>query len=145
MQRRGFGVLARLRSLPAKADEFRSRLRELAGLTRHERGCISCEMIENACDATEYTLLEEWSDEESHYKHFCMARIQEALRFFPNLLSGELDPHKYAVALNMVRYGTNSYSLAECQLGALPSYELDSGCSAQTSPAMEQQEVYGEE
>ncbi len=108
--RPSFRVVARLRGLPAKADELRGRLRDLAGLTRLQQGCISCELIENACDVTEYTLLEEWSDEASHKAHFGMRRIQEVLRFFPNLLSCELDAQRYALALNAVRYGTNSYS-----------------------------------
>lgn len=109
-----FGVVARIRGLPEKADELRRRLNDLAGLTRHEDGCISCEMIENECDSTEFTLLETWSDEEAHNVHFGANRIQNALQFLPSLLSRELDLHKHVLRSNAVRYGTNSYSLAVC-------------------------------
>jgi quinol monooxygenase YgiN len=112
-ERRGsFGVVARLRGLPEKADELRRRLHDLTGLTQHENGCISCEMIENGCDSTEFTLLQEWSDEKAHNAHFGTRLIQNAMKFFPNLLSDELDLRKRVVRLNAVRYGTNSYCLA---------------------------------
>ncbi len=107
-----FGVVARMRCLPEKADELRRRLHDLMGLTQHENGCISCEMIENGCDSTEFTLLEEWSDERAHNAHFATNLIRNALAFLPNLLSGELDLNKHVLRLNAVRYGTNSYCLA---------------------------------
>jgi quinol monooxygenase YgiN len=109
-----FGVIAHIRCLPGRADELRRRLDDLICATRREDGCISCEMIENGCDSTEFTLLEEWSDEEAHDVHFKTNRIKNALQFLPDLLSGELDLHKHVLRLNAVRYGTNSYSLAVC-------------------------------
>lgn len=111
-KRSSFGVIARIRGLPEKADELRRRLLDLAGLTRQEDGCISCEMIENELDSTEFTLLEEWSDEEVHNAHFGTDPIQNALHFLPSLLSGELNLHKHVLRLNAVKYGTNSYGLA---------------------------------
>jgi quinol monooxygenase YgiN len=107
--RSSFGVVARMRALPEKADELRGRLKDLMGLTQHADGCISCEMIENGCDSTEFTLLEEWSDEEAHNAHFGTNPIQNAMNFLPNLLSGELDLRKHVLRWNTVRYGTNSY------------------------------------
>jgi quinol monooxygenase YgiN len=107
-----FGVIARIRGLPENADELRHRLRELVNLTRAENGCLSCKMIENDCDSTEYTLLEEWLDEEAHNAHFCTSLIQNAMKFFPSLLSAELDPRKHVLRLKSIRYGTNSYCLA---------------------------------
>jgi quinol monooxygenase YgiN len=69
-------------------------------------------MIENGCDSTEFTLLEEWSDEEAHNAHFGTDSTQSAMKFFPSLLSAELDLHKHVLRLNSVKYGTNSYCLA---------------------------------
>ena len=114
IDRNSFGVIAHIRGLPGKADELRRRLDDLICVTRREDGCISCEMIENGCDSTEFTLLEEWSDEEAYDVHFKTNRIKNALRFLPNLLSGELDLHKHVLRLNAVKYGTNSYSLEVC-------------------------------
>ena len=109
-----FAVMAKIRGLPEKADELRLRLIDLVRLTRNENGCLSCEMIENGCDATEFTLLEEWSNEDAHNAHFGTSRIKNVLKLLPNLLSGELDLRKHILRLNAVRYGTNSYSQAEC-------------------------------
>lgn len=107
-----FAVVARIRGLPEKANELRRRLHDLTGLTLHEDGCISCEMIENGCDSTEFTLLEGWSDEEAHNAHLSNNRIHNTMKFFPSLLSGELDLCRYVLRLNAIRYGTNSYCLA---------------------------------
>jgi len=107
-----FAVVARIRGLPEKVDELRRCLLDLVRLTRNESGCLSCELIENGCDPTEFTLLEEWLDERVYNAHFGADSIQNAMKFLPNLLSGELDLHRHVLRLNAVRYGTNSYSLA---------------------------------
>jgi quinol monooxygenase YgiN len=107
-----FGVIARIRGLPEKADELRQFLLNLVKLTRSESGCLSCEMIENGYDSTEFTLLEEWLDEEAHNAHFGADPVKSAMEFFPNLLSGELDSRRHILRLNAIRYGTNSYCLA---------------------------------
>ena len=107
-----YSVVARIRGLPEKADELRRRLLDLAMLTRNERGCLSCEMIENGCDSTEFTLLEEWSQEKEHKAHFRTDLIQNAMKFIPSLLSEELDCCRHVLRPNSVRYGTNSYCSA---------------------------------
>lgn len=110
--RSSFGVVARIRGLPDKADELRRRLLDLARLTRFEAGCISCEMIENGCDSTEFTLLEEWSDAEAHRVHLGTIVIRSALQFLPNLLSSEVGRCRQVRRLNAVIYGANSYCLS---------------------------------
>jgi quinol monooxygenase YgiN len=111
-KRNSFSVIARIRGLPEKAGELRLRLLELVRLTLNESGCLSCEMIENGCDSTEFTLLEEWSNQEAHCAHLGSKLIQTANEFFPSLLSSELDLRKHVLRLDAVRYGTNSYCLA---------------------------------
>jgi quinol monooxygenase YgiN len=107
-----FGVFARIRSLPDTARELRRRLLELVELIRDENGCLSCEMIENSCDPTEFTLLQEWSLGEDHSAHFVTDRIRNAMKCFPSLLTTELDLRKHVLRLNSIKYGTNSYCLA---------------------------------
>jgi quinol monooxygenase YgiN len=107
-----FGVFARMRGMPDKADEVRQRLQELVELTRAECGCLSCDLIENRCDSTEFTLLEEWSLEENHSAHFASDRIRNAMKRLAGLLTTELDLNRYVLRLNSVKYGTNSYCLA---------------------------------
>jgi quinol monooxygenase YgiN len=110
--RTSFNVIARMRGLPEKTDELRAHLRELARLTRTEHGCLSCEIIENGCDPTEFTLLEKWSQENQHYAHLDTDLIRRAMSFISDLLSAELDPSRHELRLNSVRYGTNSYCLS---------------------------------
>lgn len=107
-----YGVIAGLLGLPEKTDELRIYLVELTRLTREEYGCVSCEMIENRSDATEFTLLAEWLDEETCEAHFSTALIRKALLFLPALLSRERDFSRYLLRSHSVRYGTNSYGLA---------------------------------
>jgi quinol monooxygenase YgiN len=111
-KRNSFGVFARIRGHPEKADELRRRLHELTSLTRAVKGCLSCEMIENRCDSTEFTLLEEWSNQEAHDSHFGTDVIRTAMKSFPTLLSRELDCSKHVLPSNSVKYGTNSYGLS---------------------------------
>lgn len=111
LSRERFGVIARLRGLPENSDELRQRLQELTRLTRSEYGCVSCDMIENYCDATEFTLLAEWLNEKTCEAHFTASLIRKALRFLPGLLSRERDFSRHLLRSNSVRYGTNSYGL----------------------------------
>jgi len=104
-----FGVIARIRGLPEKAGELRKRLLALVKLIQNENGCLSCEMIENGYDSTEFTLIEKWSHEEAHYLHFNTILIQNAMKMFRGLLSGELGIRKQILSMHAVRYGTNSY------------------------------------
>jgi quinol monooxygenase YgiN len=104
-----FAVIARLRGLPEGADELRRHLRQLVTLTRAEIGCLSCELIENSCDPTEFTLLEEWSSERAHDAHLGAEPIQSAMKTVHGSLSSEFDSHKHALGAHAVRYGANSY------------------------------------
>ena len=112
IRKSGFTVFARIRGQPEKADELRQRLHELVSLTRAENGCLSCEMIENYCDSTEFTLLERRSDREAQRSHFSTRLIQNTMHSLLDLLSKDLDYRKHVLRLNAVKYGTNSYCLA---------------------------------
>jgi quinol monooxygenase YgiN len=106
-----FGVVAHIRGLPEKVAELRRRLIDLTYLTRHEDGCISCEMIENECDPTEFTLLEEWSNVEAHDVHCDTKAVKNVMQSIRALLSDEVDRCKHVLRLNSISYGTNSYCL----------------------------------
>ena len=107
-----FGVLARIRGLPEKADELRQHLYELVSLTQAESGCLSCQLIENQFDPTEFTLLEDWTNKEAHDSHFGSDLIKSALRTLTALLSRDLNLRKNILCVNSVKYGANSYCLA---------------------------------
>lgn len=107
-----FGVLARIRGLPAKTDELRERLRELARLIETQIGCLSCELIENSCDSTEFTLLEEWSNKKAHNAYLRTEPFLNTMKAVRQLISSELDSRRHAMQGNSVRYAANSYCLA---------------------------------
>ena len=111
-KRSSFGVLARIRGLPERADELRHRLRELAKLIQTRSGCLSCELIENSYDSTEFTLLEEWSDEIAHDTQLKTEPIQKIMKAVRRLISSELDKRTLELQSNSVRYAANSYCLA---------------------------------
>jgi quinol monooxygenase YgiN len=107
-----FGVFARIRGVPEHADELRHRLRELIKLMKTQSGCLSCELIENSCDSTEFTLLEEWSNEIAHDNQLRTEPIQKVMKEVRRLISSELDKHTLELQSNSVRYAANSYCLA---------------------------------
>jgi quinol monooxygenase YgiN len=121
VKNRTFGVFARIRGMPDKADEVRQRLQELIALTRTESGCLSCDLIEHRCDSTEFTILEEWSPRKDNSAYFASDRIRRAMKCLAGLLTAEFDIHQYALRLNSVKYGTNSYCLAAGLPGAGPA------------------------
>jgi quinol monooxygenase YgiN len=110
-KRKGFGVVAHLSAQPSKVNQLRRHLIALTFLTQGEKGCVSCEMIENESGWGEFTLLEEWSNEETHNVHFASTKIHQALNSLSNLLSSELGSRQFVDRLNTVRYGTNCYNL----------------------------------
>lgn len=111
-KKNSFGIIAHIKCLPENAFELRQHLFELVKLTRNECECLSCEIIENESDPTEFTLLEKWLHEEAHIAHLDTKPIKSLMKSFSNLLTGELDLRMHILRSNMVRYGTNSYCLA---------------------------------
>jgi len=111
-KRSSFGVIARIRGLPEKADELRKRLFALAKLTQSEKGCLSCEVIENGYDSTEFTLIEKWSNEKAHDTQNRTEPIQKIMNAVRRLISKDLDKRTFELKSNSVRYATNSYCLA---------------------------------
>jgi len=110
-KRSSFGVIARIRGLPEKADELRKRLFALAKLTQSEKGCLSCEVIENGYDSTEFTLIEKWSNEIAHDTQLRTEPIQKIMNAVRQLVSNDLDKRTFELKSNSVRYATNSYCL----------------------------------
>ncbi|MEW5923246.1 MAG: putative quinol monooxygenase [Candidatus Zixiibacteriota bacterium] len=111
-KRSSFGVLARIRGLPEHADELRHRLHELVRLIQTQFGCLSCELFENSRDSTEFTLLEEWSNERAHNSQLRTEPIQKVMKAVRRLISSELDNRTRVLQANSVRYAANSYCLA---------------------------------
>ncbi|MFQ5989904.1 MAG: putative quinol monooxygenase [Candidatus Methylomirabilales bacterium] len=90
-------VIARVKARVDKGDELQAVLLGLIAPTRQEPGCITYEMLQNKEDATEFTFVEEWTDEAALESHFGTSHIQDALKKFPNLLAEELDLRRYVL------------------------------------------------
>jgi quinol monooxygenase YgiN len=56
-------VVARITAKPDKVSELRTILSSLIEPTQKEKGCIRYEMLENRSDPTDFTFVEEWSDD----------------------------------------------------------------------------------
>jgi quinol monooxygenase YgiN len=90
-------VIARVKARSEKVDELRALLIGLIVPTRQEPGCITYEMLQNKGDATEFTFVEEWTDEAALESHFRTSHIQDALKKLPNLLAEDLDLRRYVL------------------------------------------------
>lgn len=90
-------VIATLKSRSEKVDELRGLLMGLIAPTRQEPGGIIYELLQNKEDATEFTFVEEWTDEVALASHFGTSHIQDALKRLPNLLAEELDLRRYVL------------------------------------------------
>ncbi|MFQ5657244.1 MAG: putative quinol monooxygenase [Candidatus Methylomirabilales bacterium] len=90
-------VIARLKARPEKVNELSAVLMGLIAPTRQEPGCITYEMLQNKQDPTEFTFVEEWTDEAALVSHFGTSHIQDALKKLPDLLAEELDLRRYVL------------------------------------------------
>jgi quinol monooxygenase YgiN len=86
-------LIARIRTQPGKADAVASALRQLAGPSKAEDGCIMYDVCRSLSDANELLALEEWESQEAldahmatpHFKAFGDA-IGAALAGPPELI-----------------------------------------------------------
>ncbi len=90
-------VIATVKARSEKVDDLRGLLMGLIAPTRQEPGCITYELLQNKEDATEFTFVEEWTDEAALESHFGRSHIQDALKRLPNLLAEELDLRRYVL------------------------------------------------
>lgn len=62
-------VIVQIIAKTGKEDQVKSVLVSLARPTRHERGCLQYELLQNCCNPSEFVLIEEWetqADLDSH-------------------------------------------------------------------------------
>ncbi len=88
-------VVARIKAKPDKVSELRAILSSLIEPTRKEKGCISYEMLENRSDPTDFTFVEEWSDDAALDTH--LDGLQSSLPKVMDLIAEPPDIRRYSV------------------------------------------------
>ena len=82
-------------SKPASIDETREVLLGLIEPTRAEDGCITYELHQNTADPTDFTFIEEWTDDASLDAHLESAHLAAAREKLGDLLAEPADIRRY--------------------------------------------------
>ncbi|MCP5159198.1 MAG: antibiotic biosynthesis monooxygenase [Gammaproteobacteria bacterium] len=90
-------VVARLVACPEKVADLQALLLNLIEPTRQESGCRRYSLLHNTTDPTEFTFVEEWTDEAALEAHFTTPHLQAVLAQAPPLLAVEPDIRRYTV------------------------------------------------
>jgi quinol monooxygenase YgiN len=90
-------VVARITALPDKVDEVRSLLEKLIEPTRSEAGCLSYELLQNKNDPTDFTFVEEWSNDQTLDAHLGNELIQSTIAGTATLLAAPPDIRRYSL------------------------------------------------
>jgi len=90
-------VVARITARPDKVEELRQVLSGLVAPTRAEEGCISYELLQNRSEPTDFTFVEEWTNDAALEQHFTTEHIQNAMARLDELVAQEPDIRTYSV------------------------------------------------
>ena len=88
-------VVAHLISKPDSIDETREVLLGLIEPTVAEAGCITYELHQNTADPTDFTFIEEWTDDASLDVHLESAHLAAAREKLGDLLAEPADIRRY--------------------------------------------------
>ncbi|HMS08112.1 MAG TPA: putative quinol monooxygenase [Pyrinomonadaceae bacterium] len=88
-------VVAHLISKPDSIDETREVLLGLIEPTVAEAGCITYELHQNTADPTDFTFIEEWTDDASLDAHLESAHLAAAREKLGDLLAEPADIRRY--------------------------------------------------
>jgi quinol monooxygenase YgiN len=81
-------VLATARAQPGKEAALEQALREAAGPTRKQPGCVEFTLFRAAGDPSTITGFERWASEEDHQRHLSGAHIKTLVSRFAGILAG---------------------------------------------------------
>ena len=83
-------IVARGNAKPDQVEKVKKILTSLMESTRLETGCLRYDVMQNQNDPTDFTTIEEWSDQGSVDSHFETSHFLKAMDQMAGLLS--LDP-----------------------------------------------------
>ena len=81
-------VLAVARARPGKEAELESALREVAGPTRTQPGCVQFALYRPAGDRATIVGYERWASEEAHQQHLKGPHVQRLMARMADCLAG---------------------------------------------------------
>jgi len=84
-------VIAKFRAKPGMEARTREFLLSLTGPTRAEAGCINYDLHESAENPREFVLYENWASAAHLDTHLKTPHIQEAFKFAPQILDGDIE------------------------------------------------------
>jgi quinol monooxygenase YgiN len=90
-------VVAHLTARPDTVDQTREALLRLIESTRAEEGCVMYELMQNNGDATDFTFVEEWTDDESLDKHLESEHIRDLQSRAAELFGAPPDIRRYTL------------------------------------------------
>ncbi len=90
-------VVARIVARKEKAEQVRDILAGLVDPTRSEAGCIRYELLQNKADLTDFTFVEEWTNDAALDLHMRTPHLVQALVTLPDLIAAAPDVRRYVV------------------------------------------------
>jgi Uncharacterized conserved protein len=90
-------VVAQLISKPDTIEQTREVLLGLVEPTRLENGCIAYELFQNNSDPTDFTFVEEWTDDAALDAHLETPHLVDAGDKLGDLLAAEPDIRRYTL------------------------------------------------
>ena len=90
-------VVAHLKARPDRIEETRAALIDLIHATRVEDGCITYELMQNNADPTDFTFVEEWTDDAALETHLQTEHINHVVKRADELFSAPPDIRRYTL------------------------------------------------
>ncbi|MBW4601325.1 MAG: antibiotic biosynthesis monooxygenase [Calothrix sp. FI2-JRJ7] len=90
-------VVARVVTLPGKESQFKALALPLVEATRLETGCIKYELLQNLNDPTDFTFVEEWTNDAALNLHLQAPHFVEAAGKLDGLVAMAPDIRRYEV------------------------------------------------
>ncbi|HVP18949.1 MAG TPA: putative quinol monooxygenase [Spirochaetia bacterium] len=90
-------IIARAKAMPGKEKDLERALRDVAGLTRAQPGCVSFTVLRGAQDPAVMIGFERWESNEAHDRHLQGAHVQKFLSAVADVLAEPPDIVAYEI------------------------------------------------
>lgn len=90
-------VVARITARPETVGQVRELLTRFIDPTRSESGCIAYELLQNTQDPTDFTFVEEWTDNAALDAHLASPHMARGLPTLLQLVAQPPDIRRYSV------------------------------------------------
>ena len=92
-------VIAHITAKPDTVDATRELLQGLIEPTCAENGCVTYELLQNNSDPTDFTFVEEWSDDAALDLHLETAHLKHAAAQGADLFAAPPDIRRYKLVV----------------------------------------------